>query len=149
RKVGVGSATISRALRDLVKLGMIRIVKARGRRWIVFPSHPHAAAFLADLGVDAEPAEAPAAVGPGPVAPTADRPDEPADHPVAPAPQDDRPADRFDRRSVDVKPGDEAHPEPAPVCEGGPELSPSGIIPRAVRRDTFRGIKDRVTLLQR
>jgi hypothetical protein len=49
RKCGLGTATINRCLRDLKRLGVIRVVRHRGRRRIVFPSHPSARGYLAGL----------------------------------------------------------------------------------------------------
>jgi Helix-turn-helix domain len=51
KKARVSEATAERAVRDLIGLGLIRVVKVDGRRWIVFPGHPAAASFLAGLGV--------------------------------------------------------------------------------------------------
>jgi hypothetical protein len=151
RKVGVGTATIGRALRDLADLGVIRIVRVRGRRRIVFPSHPHSAAYLAGLGIPADPApvaaeapvpgvepvvaEAPVEIHPpaptGPIptglVPAADHPDGPVDQSVPTADQSVPPANHFDRRIVDVKPGEEACTEPACAREGGPDSSPLGL----------------------
>jgi hypothetical protein len=125
KKCGLGTATIGRCLRDLVGLGVIRIVKDRGRRRIVFPSHPHAAAFLAGLEPASEPAEAPAPIVPEPVAEPADHPVGPADHRVAAADQTEGPIHQNDGRSVLVEARDEAHHKPAPPCarEGEPEGS--------------------------
>jgi hypothetical protein len=61
-KAGVSPNTIWRALRDLVGLEVIRIVKARGRRWIILVGHPFAAEFVAGL----EPAEVPSPIAPDP-----------------------------------------------------------------------------------
>jgi hypothetical protein len=61
-KAGVSPNTVWRALRDLVTLEVIRVVKARGRRWIVLVGHPFAAEFVAGL----EPAEAPPSIAPDP-----------------------------------------------------------------------------------
>jgi hypothetical protein len=81
RQCGVGTATIARCLRDLAEFGVVRIIHASGRRWIVFSSHPQARTFLAGLGVAM-----------------------PADHPVGPADRSVGPADQNDQRSVVVKP---------------------------------------------
>jgi hypothetical protein len=61
-KAGVSPNTVWRALRDLVGLEVIRIVKARGRRWIILVGHPFAAAFVAGL----ERAEVPSPIAPDP-----------------------------------------------------------------------------------
>jgi hypothetical protein len=61
-KAGVSPNTVWRALRDLVGLEVIRIVKARGRRWIILVGHPFATAFVAGL----KPDEAPPPIAPDP-----------------------------------------------------------------------------------
>jgi hypothetical protein len=117
RKVGVGTATISRALRDLAALGVIRIVRDRGRRRIVFPSHPNAAAYLASIGATDGPAEVPGPTRTDPDPGSVDHPVGPADHPGAPAHQDDRPAHQNDRRIPGLNPGAEADNNPRVVVE--------------------------------
>jgi hypothetical protein len=100
RKVGVGTATISRALRDLVGLGVIRIVKVRGGRRIVFPSHPHASAYLDSIGVPTDPAEVPVPIRPEPGPGPADQSDGRLDQP-------DGPVHQNDRQSVEENPREE------------------------------------------
>jgi hypothetical protein len=142
RKCGLGTATVNRALRDLAALGVIRLVAAKGRRRIiVFPSHPAAAAYLAGLGI---PGEVPASAegkAPSEAKVPADRGDEAPDRDDQPAGQSDRPADHFDRRSVLVNPGSEAHQEPARgEIPRGPNEPTRGGEPPKPRR--LRGIPD-------
>jgi hypothetical protein len=82
RKLGVGTATITRCLRDLVGFGVIRIVRDRGRRWIVFLNHECAGAFLASLA----------------------REEDPVDQNDRSIDQNDQPVDHADQRSSGEKP---------------------------------------------
>jgi hypothetical protein len=100
RKCGIGTATVTRCLRDLARLGTIRIIHARGRRRLVFPSHPHAEAYLREIGADVPQT----AADPLP----ADQSDGPADHP-------DGSIDHSDRLSVLVKPASEPNPPIPPT----------------------------------
>jgi hypothetical protein len=93
RKCGIGTATVTRCLRDLTRLGVICVIHAGGRRRIILTSHPHAATYLRELGADV-----PRSVG-YPVW---------ADHPDGPADQSDGPVDHPDGRSL-AGTGDESH----------------------------------------
>src|SRR5262249_20843915 len=50
QKCRVSEATIYRGLQDLAQLGVICLIWARGRRQVVFLSHPETPQFLASVG---------------------------------------------------------------------------------------------------
>ena len=124
-KSKVSENTVWRSLRDLEAAGIVRTVKTQGRRWIVFPDHPHAAAFLAGLGVggDTKPCEVGPPIPPDPSPEITAQAEAAAPQPEMAAPQPEMAAPQDGGRNVLVKRGSEVR---VPACAEASPPEPEG-----------------------
>jgi hypothetical protein len=99
-KARLSVATVYRCMDDLVKLGVVWWIKDGRKRWIVFRSHPHAAVFLKERGLE-------------PALQDESGPSQPEDQP----PQPEGEVSQTARQIVLVKPGAEPHVAAEPPTE--------------------------------